>query len=277
MSRLPMTYRSDSVAMVVGVGLMGQDMASNILSWLQLKKLVLVDHAERIRVGQQEVLLSEFADVVASGNNPHRTEVVAETVNITSEEEVSALFQRHQGIGFLQHTAGISPCPLTPPEQLTKADVMNACEVNLWGAHNLIKQGVNAKAFAAMARGVIILSTSATVGSEGRASAAYEESKGGLLNLLKLQSRHFVERHGLILNGLAPSPLRGPMAAQNQTAAGRLAAVERAMPFGGLTEPKHISAATMFLWSEECWCLGEVLTTDGGYTKHRPIYGPLDS
>ena len=47
------------------------------------------------------------------------------------------------------------------------------------------------------------------------------------------------------------------------------------MPLGGLTEPKHISAATMFFWSEECWTVGEVLTTDGGYTKHKSIFGPL--
>ena len=95
------------------------------------------------------------------------------------------------------------------------------------------------------------------------------------MNLLKLQSRHFVEKYGLVLNALAPSPLRGPMAAQNEVSAGRLQAVEDAMPLGGLTEPKHISAATLFFWSQECWCVGEVLTTDGGYTKHRPIYGAL--
>ena len=122
---------------------------------------------------------------------------------------------------------------------------------------------------------MIILSTSATVGSEGRASAAYEESKGGLMNLLTLQSRYFLEQHGLVINGLAPSPLRGPMAAQNPVSAGRLQAVEDEMPIGGLTEPKHIAAATMYFWSNECWSVGEVLTTDGGYTKHRPIYGSL--
>ena len=158
---------------------------------------------------------------------------------------------------------------------MTKTDVLGACEVNLWGAHNLISQGVNSGAFGKGTRGVIILSTSATVGSEGRASSAYEESKGGLMNLLTLQSRYFVEQYGLVLNGLAPSPLRGPMAAQNPTSAGRLQAVEDSMPLGGLTEPKHISAATMFFWAEECWCVGEILTTDGGYTKHRPIYGAL--
>jgi hypothetical protein len=102
-------------------------------------------------------------------------------------------------------------------------------------------------------------------------------SKGGLLNLLRLQSRYFMEHHSLILNGIAPSPLRGPMAAQNEISASRLQAVEDSMPMGGLTEPKHISAATLFFWAEECWCLGEVLTTDGGYTKHRPIYGPLET
>ena len=105
----------------------------------------------------------------------------------------------------------------------------------------------------------------------------YDESKGGLLNLLRLQSRYFTEKHGIVLNGLAPSPLRGPMAAQNEVSAGRLQSVEDMMPLGGLTDPSHIAAATMFFWSNECWCVGEVLTTDGGYTKHRPIYGALDA
>ena len=250
---------------------MGQHMAANILAWLDLKKLILADHAATISVGTERKSLVDFAAEVGVGST---TEVVAETVNITSEDEVAALFRRHPEIDYLQHTAGISPKPLTPPEEMTKDDVMGACEVNLWGAHNVIKQGVNSGALR-NCRGVILLSTSATVGAEGRASSAYEESKGGLMNLLKLQSRHFVEQYGLVLNGLAPSPLRGPMAAQNPVSAGRLQAVEDSMPLGALTAPQHISAATMFFWSEECWCVGEVLTTDGGYTKHKPIYGAL--
>lgn len=260
--------------MIIGVGLMGQHLALNIVHWLQLKKLVLVDHAPQIRVDGKDVALDGFAASLAEATEG-KTEVVAETVNITSEEAVADMFRRHPDVQYLQHTAGISPKPLTPPEALTKDDVLNACEVNLWGCHNVIKQGINTGAFPRGARGVIILSTSATVGAEGRASAAYEESKGGLLNLLTLQSRHFLEKHGLILNGIAPAPLRGPMAAQNPVSAGRVQAVEDATPMGGLTEPKHTSAATMFFWAEECWTLGEVLTTDGGYTKHRPVYGPL--
>lgn len=270
----PLNYNENATAMIIGVGLMGQNLARQASDWLGLKKLVLVDHADTIAVGAERMALTDFAASVADTSEAG-TEVVAETLNITSEEDVQALFQRHPGIHYLQHTAGISPKPLTPPEDLTKEDILNACEVNLWGAHNVIKQGIKNGGFAHRARGVIILSTSATVGSEGRASSAYEESKGGLMNLITLQARHFVEKHSLILNAIAPSPLRGPMAAQNPVSAARLQVVEDAMPLGALTEPKHISAATMFFWAEECWAVGEVLTTDGGYTKHKAIYGAL--
>jgi NAD(P)-dependent dehydrogenase (short-subunit alcohol dehydrogenase family) len=268
-----LSYDANANVMIVGVGLMGQHLAEHVGAWLGAARLVLVDGADAVNVAGERMALADFAKMIAAANPS--LEVVAETVDVASEEAVAALFARHRGIRYLQHTAGISPRPLTPPEELGKEDVLRACEVNLWGALNVLKQGIRASAFAPRAHGVVILSTSATVGSEGRASAAYEASKGGLLNLLTLQARHFLEAHGLVLNGLAPSPLRGLMAAQNAISAGRLQAVEDSMPIGGLTDPSHIAAATMYFWSNECWCVGEVLTVDGGYTKHRPIYGAL--
>ena len=267
------SYDKNPNVMIVGVGLMGQYLANHVGAWLGAAKLVLVDGADSVNVAGERMALTDFARSIAAAHPS--LEVVAETVDVTSEDAVAALFARHQGIRYFLHTAGISPRPLTPPEELSKDDILGACEVNLWGAHNLLKQGIHAGAFAPRTHGVIVLSTSATVGSEGRASAAYETSKGGLLNLLTLQARHFLEAHGLVLNGLAPSPLRGPMAAQYPISAARLQAVEDSMPIGGLTDPSHIAAATMYFWSNECWCVGEVLTTDGGYTKHKPIYGPL--
>ncbi len=271
---VPLSYRSEATGIIVGVGLMGQFMAERICSWIGLRKLILVDHAPTISVGVQRVELSDFAGSLreASGG---RTEVVAEVVDITDEDAAGRLFEKHAGIQYWMHTAGISPRPLTPPEKLTKSDVLGACEINLWGAMNVLKHGTRLGAFLHGSRGVILLSTSATVGSEGRASAAYEVSKAGLANLLTLHARYFVDRYGLILNGLAPSPLRGHMAAQNPVSARRLQAVEQSMPLGGLTEPKHIAAAAMYFWAEECWCVGEVMTVDGGYTKHRPIFGDL--
>ncbi len=273
MSPFPLTYKPNATVLIMGVGLMGQHMASNVLSWLDVKKLVIADHAETIRVGTEETALSDFAAAVSAAQSGS-AEVVAETVDVTSEEEVQGLIERHGKIDYLMLTAGIAPSPLTPPEQLTKDAIMKAYEVNLWGAHNVLKQGVNSGNLRG-ARGVIMLSISATSGAEGRSSSAYEESKGALHNLVTLQSRHYAEEYGLVLNGISPSPLRGPMAEQHPVSAGRLRAVEEATPLGGLTEPKHISAATMFFWAEECWCVGDVLTTDGGYTRHKPIFGPL--
>ena len=273
MNPVPFTYQPQATVLIMGVGLMGQHMASNVLSWLDVKKLVIADHGDTIMVGTKETQLSDFAASIKAQHDGS-AEVIAETVDVTSEEQVKGLLERHGKFDYLMHTAGIAPSPLTPPEQLTKDAIMKAYEVNLWGAHNVIKQGVNSGNLL-NARGVILLSTSATVGAEGRSSSAYEESKGGLLNLVTLQSRHYVDQYGLVLNGIAPSPLRGPMAEQHPVSAGRLKAVEDATPMGGLTEPKHISAATMYFWANECWCAGEVLTTDGGYTKHRPVFGPL--
>ena len=273
MSTSPLTYKPDATVLIIGAGLMGQHMASNILSWLDVKKLVIADHAETLLVGKKETTLADFAASISAAQGGG-AEVIAETVDVTSEEDVAGLIRRHGKIDYLMLTAGIAPSPLTPPEQLTKEAIMKACEVNLWGAHNVLKQGVNSGNLRD-ARGVIMLSISATTGAEGRSSSAYEESKGALRNLVTLQARHYAETYGLVLNGISPSPLRGPMAEQHPVSAGRLKAVEDATPLGGLTEPKHISAATMFFWSEECWCVGDVLTTDGGYTRHKPIFGPL--
>ena len=75
--------------MVIGVGLMGQDMASHIISWMGLQKLVLVDHADSIKVGTESMLLADYAAQLCKGSD---AEVVAETVNITSEEDVASLF-----------------------------------------------------------------------------------------------------------------------------------------------------------------------------------------
>jgi NAD(P)-dependent dehydrogenase (short-subunit alcohol dehydrogenase family) len=170
-----LSYDKNPNVMIVGVGLMGQYLASRVGTWLGAAKLVLVDGADEINVDGKRTGLSDFARSVAGANPP--LEVVAEAVDVTSEDAVAALFSRHGGIRYLQHTAGISPRPLTPPEELTKDDVLGACAVNLWGAHNVLKQGIRTGAFATRTHGVIILSTSATVGSEGRASAAYENPR----------------------------------------------------------------------------------------------------
>ena len=137
-----LSYDRAPNVMIVGVGLMGQYLANHVGDWLGAAKLVLVDGGAAINVAGQRTALADFAQVIAAAHPS--LEVVAETVDITREDAVAALFARHDNIRYLQHTAGISPRPLTPPEELSKDDILGACEVNLWGAHNVLKQGIRA-------------------------------------------------------------------------------------------------------------------------------------
>ena len=65
MSLFPFTYKPDATVLVMGIGLMGQHMASNVLSWLDVKKLVIADHAETILSGTEEMTLTDFAASIA--------------------------------------------------------------------------------------------------------------------------------------------------------------------------------------------------------------------
>ena len=141
-----LSYDKTPNVMIVGVGLMGQSLANHVGEWLGAAKLVLVDGGDTINVAGERTALADFAELIAAANPS--LEVVAETVDVTSEDAVAALFSRHDNVRYLQHTAGISPKPLTPPEELSKQDILRACEVNLWGAHNVLKQGIHAGAFA---------------------------------------------------------------------------------------------------------------------------------
>ena len=121
---------------------MGQHMASNVLNWLDVKKLVLSDVTDTILVGRNRTKLTDFA-ASFSASRKDNVDVIAEITDVTSEEEVGRPLQRHGKIDYLMLTVGIAPSPVTPPEQLTKEAITGAYEVNLWGTHNIIKQGVN--------------------------------------------------------------------------------------------------------------------------------------
>ena len=90
----PLNYEDNATAMIVGVGLMGQHMASNIIPWLNLKKLILVDQSTMIGVGTSKVVLADYASSI-SQQSDGKTEVVGESVDIFSfTRPISHLFAR---------------------------------------------------------------------------------------------------------------------------------------------------------------------------------------
>ena len=86
-------YDKNRNVMIVGVGLMGQYLANHVGEWLGAAELVLVDGANAINVDGEHTALSDFAQSIAAANPS--LEVVAETVDVTSEDAVAALFSRH--------------------------------------------------------------------------------------------------------------------------------------------------------------------------------------
>jgi hypothetical protein len=72
---------------IVGVGIMGQYLAKHVGEWLGAAKLVLADGADAINVDGERTALSDFARSIAAAKAS--LEVVAETVDVTSEDAVA--------------------------------------------------------------------------------------------------------------------------------------------------------------------------------------------
>ena len=176
-------------------------------------------------------------------------EVVAETVDVTSEG-VAALFSRHDNIRYLQHTAGISPRPLTPPEELQGRHARRLRGEPL-GRLQMLKQGIHAGARAAHPRchhPLDICLPSAGGPRERRLRGVQGRSPqppDPASPLLPRSARPRPERPRTLTaarpHGRAERDRRGTPASGGGQHAHRRP-----------DRPTHIAAATMYFWSNEC-------------------------
>ena len=115
-------------------------------------------------------------------------------------------------------------------------------------------------------RQVHLLSVRAHLGMRDRGYSAYCATKGALVMLIK---QHAVElcAHGITVNGVAPTVVRGEMAEhwlKNTEARERL--LER-IPLGRVAEPDDVVAPVLFFCSPgAAFVTGQVLYLDGGLT-----------
>lgn len=118
----------------------------------------------------------------------------------------------------------------------------------------------------AAGRQVHILSVRAQLGMRDRGYSAYCATKGAMAMLIK---QHAVElsAHGIGVNGVAPTVVRGEMARHWLDNPQTRQQVLQRIPLGRVAEPHDVVGATLFFCSlASAFVTGQVLYVDGGLT-----------
>ncbi|MEO8527423.1 MAG: SDR family oxidoreductase, partial [Caldimonas sp.] len=115
-------------------------------------------------------------------------------------------------------------------------------------------------------RQVHVLSVRAQLGMRDRGYSAYCATKGALVMLIK---QHAVElsAHGITVNGVAPTVVRGEMGAHWLANPVTREHILARIPLGRVAEPEDVAGATLFFCSPAAsFVTGQVLYLDGGLT-----------
>ena len=113
---------------------------------------------------------------------------------------------------------------------------------------------------------VHLLSVRAQLGMKERGYSAYCATKGALVMLIK---QHAVElsAHGITVNGVAPTVVRGEMGAHWLAHPATRGPLLARIPLGRVAEPEDVVGATLFFCSPAAaFVTGQVLYVDGGVT-----------
>lgn len=113
---------------------------------------------------------------------------------------------------------------------------------------------------------VHLLSVRAQLGLRDRGYSAYCSTKGGLAMLVKQHAMELA-RHGITVNGIAPTVVRTEMANHWFANPVTAAAIVDRIPLGRVAEPRDIVGAAIFFCAPASdFVTGQILYIDGGIT-----------
>jgi NAD(P)-dependent dehydrogenase (short-subunit alcohol dehydrogenase family) len=155
--------------------------------------------------------------------------------------------------------------------EVTEAAFDEVVQVNLKAAMFLAQAAARHQVAAVQAgrnpgRQVHLLSVRALLGMRDRGYSAYCATKGALVMLIK---QHAVElsAHGICVNGVAPTVVRGEMARHWLENPKTREQVLQRIPLGRVAEPQDVVGATLFFCSPAAaFVTGQVIYVDGGLT-----------
>jgi NAD(P)-dependent dehydrogenase (short-subunit alcohol dehydrogenase family) len=226
-------------------------------------------------------LAQRGAIVVIAGRDAAKTQSLANTLCASGGEASSVALDacdvasirdavtvaaaRHGGIDLFVNCIGTQQ--IEPLIDVTEEAFDRVLDTNLKAAM-FLAQAV-ARVQIASARGgrhVHLLSVRAQLGMRDRGYSAYCSSKGGLVQLVK---QHAVElaRHGITVNGVAPTVVRTPMANDWLADAEVYRRLIERIPLGRIAEVDDVSGPVLFfLGAQADFITGQILYVDGGLT-----------
>lgn len=221
-----------------------------------------------------EKLHEEGASViVADKNEKTAAEVaadidgVAQVTDVSDPEQVNALvaaaIERFGKIDILVNDAAI--VPFVPWEELDFAEWRRVMSVNIDGVFLTCKAVYPYMKDAGYGRIVNIASNVVTAGTPNMAH--YVAAKGGVFSFTRSLATE-VGRYGITVNAVAPglTASEGVLASPHAEAFDFVVSLQ-SIPRRGV--PADIAPAVAFLASEEAhWITGQMLTADGGHTRH---------
>lgn len=221
-------------------------------------------------------LAEQGATVVVGGRDRDKAEAAAGALGNASaaafdmrdvasmRSAVDAAARMHGGIDFLVNCAGTQQ--IQPLTEVTEEAFDRIVDVNLKGAMFLAQAVARVQMAAGRGgRHVHLLSVRAMLGMRDRGYSSYCSSKGGLAMLVR---QHAVElaRHGINVNGVAPTVVRTRMASDWSDPELHRKLIER-IPLGRIAEVEDVSGAVLFfLGQASSFVTGQVLYVDGGIT-----------
>ena len=161
------------------------------------------------------------------------------------------------GVDVVVTCAGVHHA--SPSHAVTSVDWDDVVSVNLTGTFNVIRAALPYMLDQRWGRVITIASELGLTGQSE--NAAYCASKGGVIALTKALAREYAADN-ILVNCVAPGPVITDMlrASQEYKDGSALAG----MPIGRYGEPKEIADAVMFLATSGSFCVGQVLSPNGG-------------
>jgi NAD(P)-dependent dehydrogenase (short-subunit alcohol dehydrogenase family) len=221
--------------------------------------------ASVVCVGRRLAKVQETADRL-TGNG---CQSLAISADVTDEDAVAGMIaqtiERFGKLDILVNNAGAAV--VGPPETISLADWQRVVDVNLTGVFLCAREAAKVMIAAGTGGRIInIASILGAVASEPVPAAAYDATKGAVVNLTRDLAVHWAPK-GILVNAIGPAYFPSEMTEGFLALPEMRREIERRTPLGRIGRPEELKGAVIFFASDaSSYVTGQTLYVDGGWT-----------